>query len=123
MKILIDMNLPPRWIELFANAGLHAMHWSKVGPINASDREIMAWASANDYIVMTHDLDFSAILAATQGAKPSVVQIRGNDISPDVIGAKVLLSLRQVEAELNAGALISIDAKRTRLRILPLVRP
>lgn len=123
MKILIDMNLSPRWTDLFASAGLHALHWSTVGPVNASDREIMVWANANDYIVMTHDLDFSAILAATQGAKPSVVQIRGDDISPDVIGAKVLLSLRQMEAELNAGALISIDAKRTRLRILPLVRP
>jgi predicted nuclease of predicted toxin-antitoxin system len=123
MKILIDMNLSPRWIDFFANVGLHALHWSKVGPVNASDREIMAWASANDYIVMTHDLDFSAILAATQGDKPSVVQIRGDEISPDAIGTKVVLSLRQAEAELNAGALISIDAKRTRLRILPLVRP
>lgn len=123
MKIIIDMNLSPRWVDFFANAGLHALHWSKVGPDNASDREIMAWANANDYIVITHDLDFGAILAATQGDKPSVVQIRGDEINPDVIGAKVVLSLRQAEAELNAGALISIDAKRTRLRILPLVRP
>jgi predicted nuclease of predicted toxin-antitoxin system len=88
MKILIDMNLSPRWTNLFANAGLQALPWSMVGPHNASDQEIiMAWASANDYIVMTHDLDFSAILAANKGSKPSVVQIRGDDISPDTIGA------------------------------------
>ena len=72
--------------------------------------------------VMTHDLDFSAILASTKGSKPSVVQIRGDDVSPDVIGEKVLLAIFQMESELEAGALLSIDAKRTRMRILPFIR-
>ena len=122
MKILLDMNLSPRWVGFLSSAGWQAVHWSMVGKVNASDTEIMEWASANDYIVMTHDLDFSAILAATQGGKPSVVQIRGDDISLDVIGARVLLALSQMEAELEAGALLSIDAQRTRLRLLPLIR-
>ena len=63
-----------------------------------------------------------AILASTKGSKPSVVQIRGDDVSPDVIGEKVLLAIFQMESELEAGALLSIDAKRTRMRILPLIR-
>ena len=67
MKILIDMNLPPRWAKVFAGAGWEALHWSQVGAPTASDREIMAWARENGYIVFTHDLDFSALLAATQG--------------------------------------------------------
>lgn len=46
----------------------------------------MAYAKANEYIVLTHDLDFSTILAATHGEKPSVVQIRANDVNPGVIG-------------------------------------
>jgi predicted nuclease of predicted toxin-antitoxin system len=61
VKILIDMNLPPRWVQLFANAGWEALHWSQVGSPTASDREIMAWARENGYIVFTHDLDFSAL--------------------------------------------------------------
>jgi predicted nuclease of predicted toxin-antitoxin system len=44
MKILIDMNLPPRWIQVFAAAGSEAVHWSQVGSPTASDRDIMAWA-------------------------------------------------------------------------------
>ncbi len=56
MKILIDMNLSPRWIDFFNNAGVQALHWSMVGPHNASDREIVAWASANDFVVMTSAL-------------------------------------------------------------------
>jgi hypothetical protein len=31
---------------------------------------------------LTHDLDFSAILAATKGKKPSVIQIRARTASP-----------------------------------------
>jgi predicted nuclease of predicted toxin-antitoxin system len=78
------------------------------------------YAYSNDYVVLTHDLDFSAILTATQGRKPSVVQIRAKDVSPDVIGLQVIDALKQMESELEEGALLSVDPNRTRLRVLPL---
>jgi predicted nuclease of predicted toxin-antitoxin system len=120
MKLLVDMNLSPRWVSLLTSAGIEAAHWSTIGATNAPDREIMAYALANDFVVLTHDLDFSAILAVTQGEKPSVVQLRADDVSPDAIGRQVLIALRQMETELHDGALISIDPNRTRLRVLPL---
>jgi predicted nuclease of predicted toxin-antitoxin system len=120
MKLLVDMNLSPRWVSLLVEADIEAAHWSSLGAHNASDTEIMAYAGANNYIVLTHDLDFGAILAATQGAKPSVVQIRAEDVSPDVIGKQVIAALRQMESELEEGALITVDSKRARLRVLPL---
>jgi predicted nuclease of predicted toxin-antitoxin system len=121
MKLLVDMNLSPRWIALLTRSGFEAVHWSTVGNHNARDTEIMSWAAANAYIVLTHDLDFSAILAATQGAGPSVVQIRTEDVSPDVIGVRVAKALHQMKSELEAGALLSLDTKTTRLRLLPLI--
>jgi len=45
----------------------------------------MAYAKDLDWVVLTYDLDFSAILAATQGQKPSVVQIRSGNISPEYL--------------------------------------
>jgi predicted nuclease of predicted toxin-antitoxin system len=120
MKLLVDMNLSPRWVSLLADAGMEAAHWSMLGARNAPDTEIMAFAKANGYVVLTHDLDFSAILAATHGDKPSVVQIRAEDVSPDVIGGLVIAALRQMSAELEEGALLTIDPNRTRLRLLPL---
>ena len=122
MKLLVDMNLSPRWIALLRDSGVDAVHWSVVGKINAPDTEIMAYAMSNDCIVLTHDLDFSAILAVTQGEKPSVVQIRADDVSPDAIGMQVVAALRQMESELEAGALLTIDPSRTRLNLLPLQR-
>lgn len=120
MKLLVDMNLSPSWIGLLVDAGIEAAHWSTLGANNAPDTEIMAYASANGYVVLTHDLDFSAILAATHGEKPSVVQIRADDVSPDVIGLQVITALRQMTSELEDGALLTIDPNRTRMRLLPL---
>jgi predicted nuclease of predicted toxin-antitoxin system len=120
MKLLIDMNLSPRWVNLLTDAGIDATHWSTLGSTNAPDVEIVAFARTNGYVVLTHDLDFGAILAATQGDKPSVVQIRSEDVSPNVIGTSVIDALRQMSAELDEGALLTIDPSRTRLRLLPL---
>ena len=101
-------------------AGFEAVHWSSLGAKNASDAQIMTYALAHNFVVLTHDLDFGAILAATQGNKPSVVQIRSDDVNPDAIGRQVLRALRQMETELHEGALLTVDPDRTRLRVLPL---
>jgi predicted nuclease of predicted toxin-antitoxin system len=76
MKLLIDMNLSPRWMGWLQAEGLEAVHWSSVGRANAPDSEIMAYARESGFFVLTHDLDFGSILAATQGKSPSVVQMR-----------------------------------------------
>ena len=122
MKLLVDMNLSPRWVGVLVDAGIEAAHWINCGAKNASDSEIMAYARANGYVVLTHDLDFSAILAVTHGEKPSVVQIRADDVSPGVIGIQVISALRQMATELDEGALITVDPNRARLRLLPLQR-
>ena len=65
MKLLVDMNLSPRWVKTLNEARIKAAHWSSLGPANASDTEIMTFARTNGYVVLTQDLDFSEILAAT----------------------------------------------------------
>ncbi len=120
MKLLVDMNLSPQWIERLTARELPAVHWSRVGRIDAPDREIMAYAAAHDYVVVTHDLDFSAILAATQGANPSVVQIRAENLNPAIIGDHVIAAIKQMTPELAAGALLTVTPSRARLHVLPL---
>jgi predicted nuclease of predicted toxin-antitoxin system len=122
MKLLIDMNLSPKWSEALVIAGFEAVHWSIIGRGDADDAEIMAYAAAQDAIVLTNDLDFGAILAVTGGEKPSVIQIRAETLDPDTIGPRVIAAVRQMAAELRRGALLSIDTSRTRIRVLPLGR-
>jgi predicted nuclease of predicted toxin-antitoxin system len=67
------------------------------------------------------DLDFGAILAVTRGDKPSVAQIRADDVSPDAIGEAVVRAVRQMTIELDQGALLTIEPGRARMRMLPLL--
>lgn len=122
MKIVIDMNLSPQWMAILKSAGHEPIHWSQVGAINAPDREIMKWARTNNYVVFTHDLDFGTILAATGAKSPSVFQIRTQDVSPKTLSAVVLSSLKQFEERLNEGALVTVNEKQSRVRVLPLKR-
>jgi predicted nuclease of predicted toxin-antitoxin system len=74
MKLLVDMNLSPKWCSVLQAEGWDAVHWSDVGTASATDRAVMQWALRDERVVLTHDLDFGAILAATQATGPSVVQ-------------------------------------------------
>ena len=121
MKLLVDMNLSPKWAGFLASAGCDVVHWSALGAANAPDREIMSHAREGGYVVLTSDLDFGTILAVTHGEKPSVVQLRSDNLSHENIGRQVIDALRQLTIELEGGALVTVDTERTRLRILPLI--
>ncbi|EAZ92983.1 DUF5615 family PIN-like protein [Crocosphaera chwakensis] len=120
MKILIDMNLSPNWVDVFAKYGIVAKHWSTIGKPMASDKVIMEWALENNYIVFTNDLDFGALLAATQAQFPSVIQVRTQDLFPDSLETILIQSLNRFQSELESGALITLDLSRAKVRILPI---
>ena len=120
MKILLDMNLSPSWIPVLESDGHEAKHWSTIGSISAPDTEIMSWARNNGYVVFTHDLDFGSILFSTQMVSPSVIQVRSEDVRPQSIGKVVLHALRNTEKEIEQGALLTINPRKNRVRLLPL---
>ena len=120
MKILLDMNIPLKYAALLANRGIDAIRWSDIGAPSASDIEIMAYARENNYIVLTCDLDFSAILSATHELQPSVAQIRASVLHAKEAVDLISLALLQNADEMEKGAILSIDLKKARLRLLPL---
>jgi predicted nuclease of predicted toxin-antitoxin system len=115
------MNLAPRWADYLTTNGFEAEHWSNIGTPEATDLEIMQYAKRTDSVVLTNDLDFSAILATTGGYKPSVAQIRANDVRPETIGKQVVDALLQAAEELNSGALVTVLPSLSKVRILPLL--
>ena len=119
MKFLIDMNLRPYWVEYLVDAGFEAVHWSSLGASTASDEKILARAQADGYVILTCDLDFGLLLGLMGANKPSVVQVRAKGAHPKIIGEVVIRALRQTEHDLKEGALLTIEPKRARLRLLP----
>jgi len=122
MKILLDMNLSPKWVDVLEEAGLEAVHWHNVGALDAPDQEIFDYAFANNFVIFTNDLDFGAILASRNAHYPSVVQVRTQDVTPGSLAPTVVSALRQYEEYLEKGALVIIDKSKLRARILPLSR-
>lgn len=122
VKILIDVNLSPRWVDALADRGHDAIHWSTIGKLDAEDVTILEWASDQGAVLLSCDLDFGAILAATHALGPSVIQIRGNDVLPEAIAERVSRVISHLERELRQGALVSLDIGQARVRVLPLMR-
>lgn len=120
LRILIDMNLSPEWVPDLREHGFDAAHWASIGDARASDSELMSWALANGYVVLTHDLDFGALLATTHAGGPSVLQIRGQNVLPEHMGAIVKTALSRYADALRSGALVTVEENRSRVRILPL---
>jgi len=122
MKILVDMNLSPKIAELLTADGITAKHWQFVGAPNAKDSEIVAYAKQHDYIILTCDLDFTALLSASQANKPSVIQVRVHGFQVNAMAKTLALVVTQHADALENGAILTIDTKRARIRILPLGR-
>lgn len=120
IQILIDMNLSPSWVSVLEEAEWSATHWSAIGDPDAPDRNLMDWAEANGHVVFAHDLDFGALLALTHKTGPNVLQVRGEDMLPDHMGDLVLAAIRQHETDLESGALVVVEERKSRVRVLPI---
>ena len=120
MRILLDINLSPTWVDWLNRRGHDATHWSEVGDPRAPDTEILEWARSHNHLVFTHDLDFSRLLALTHAQGPSVLQVRTKDVLPSRIGNLVFDALEQFSDLMESGAIVVIDASSSRAKVLPI---
>jgi hypothetical protein len=59
--------------------------------------------------VFTHDPDFGTLLATLRASKPSVIQVRSQDILPGAMGKVVIRAIRAAEAYLDTGAVVTLE--------------
>jgi predicted nuclease of predicted toxin-antitoxin system len=71
-------------------------------------------------VVFTHDLDFGAVLALTRAQGPSALQVRTQNILPVAIGDLVVRVLTMHASLMEAGALVTVDERDARIRVLPI---
>lgn len=80
----------------------------------------MQWARDNACVVFTHDLDFGILLALSKAGRPSVIQVRTQNVSPTHLGPFVVAALRAHGEALESGALVNVDEAKSKVRILPI---
>ena len=120
MKLVLDMNLPRDWAHALAARGHEVLMWRDVGDKSASDEEIAAYAVLEGAVVLTQDLDFGDILASSNASGPSVVLIRSADFDLDEVLVPVARVLESAAQAIERGAIVSVDPRRARVRLLPL---
>jgi predicted nuclease of predicted toxin-antitoxin system len=121
MRVLIDVNLTPRWVDYLIKAGHEAVHWSVIGSVSAKDREICEYCRLHRHVLLTNDLDFPQILAHTRHAAPSVILLRGEPLVPESRGSALLRTIEVCQKEISCGAIVTLDwSDKPRARVLPL---
>jgi predicted nuclease of predicted toxin-antitoxin system len=120
MNLLLDMNLSPEWSEFFTEKGYSTKHWSTLGKANAPDTDILSYAKTNDYVIITFDLDFTDLLAASGESTPSVVILRTRTLRAEKLQTRLLEILTQCQDDLKTGAVVIIEDTKARVRTLPI---
>jgi predicted nuclease of predicted toxin-antitoxin system len=109
MRLLIDMNLTPRWVPYLIAAGHECVHCSDEGPAGVPDAAVCIYARDHGYVFVTRDLELSQIMAVTQESKPGIILLRGEPLIPELRGIALLSAISRSEAELQNGATLTID--------------
>jgi predicted nuclease of predicted toxin-antitoxin system len=76
MRLLADLHIAPRTIEYLKSLGHDVVRVSQVLPPTSADHEIIAYAGRDRRAILTQDLDFSAEIAVSRQAFPSVILLR-----------------------------------------------
>jgi predicted nuclease of predicted toxin-antitoxin system len=120
MKLLLDMNISPVWREFFTDAGYLTEHWVTLGKPDAPDAEILTYAKTNQYVVVTFDLDFTDLLAASGASTPSVVILRTRSLRAEKLHVRLLDIIKQCQKDLENGAVVIVEDAKARVRTLPI---
>ena len=119
LKFIADVHISPLTVSDLQQAGYDIIRVTDSLPPTASDEEIITLAISKGAIIVTQDLDFSALIAQSGLGKPSVISLRLNNARPEVITRVLRQVLPQIETQLSEGVIVSIEETRFRVRKLP----
>jgi predicted nuclease of predicted toxin-antitoxin system len=120
MKLLLDQGLPRSTAKLLRDAGRDAVHVGDVQLADAEDQQILDKANEQARIVITLDADFHTLLALGGHTGPSVIRIRIEGLKGEPLANLIQEVLNKVQADLAAGALVTVQPGRIRVRKLPI---
>jgi predicted nuclease of predicted toxin-antitoxin system len=122
MRFLGDMGISGTTIRILRLDGHDAFHLRERGLQRLPDAEIWELARRESRIVLTFDLDFAEIAATAGEPLPSIIIFRLADQTPVFVTDRLQNVLQDCQADLQAGAIVSVEETRHRVRLLPIRR-
>ncbi len=120
LRLLANMNISPETVNALHEKGVDIVRVSQILPVTSSDAEILDLARRENRVVVTQDLDFSALLALGGFDSPSLITMRMTVSDPEAITQKLLALLPEIQDMLSKGCAISVDDYSFRIRWLPI---
>lgn len=121
MKLLIDQGVARSAATELRAAGLDAVHTAEQGLATATDAQLIDHARAEGRVVVTLDADFHTLLAVANATSPSVIRLRIQGLRGREVATIVQQVIELCKADLEAGAMVSVEASNVRVRRLPIV--
>jgi predicted nuclease of predicted toxin-antitoxin system len=120
MRLLADLHIAPRTVQFLRSLGHDVLRVTDLLPATASDESIVERAGQDQRIILTQDLDMTAIIALSRRQYPSLVTLRLSSVRIEFVNSILQRTLPVLEHDLQQGALVTIEDSRVRLRRLPL---
>lgn len=118
-KFIADIHISPLTVKELQKKGYDIIRVTDKLPTTSSDKEIIQLAYKEKAVIITQDLDFSAIIAQSGLGGPSIVSLRVDNAKPAIVTRILTTVLPLIESELCDGAIVSIDEKEYRIKKLP----
>jgi len=120
IRLLANMNISPKTVEVLWHQGWDIIRVSQFLPVDAPDQEILSFARQEGRIVVTQDLDFSALLALGGYDRPSLITLRLVVSDPETVTRRLLEVLPRFEKALQEGCAMTVEDVAIRVRKLPI---
>ncbi|MBI3362958.1 MAG: DUF5615 family PIN-like protein [Chloroflexi bacterium] len=120
MKFLANMGISPVTVDWLRSQGHEAVHLHEEELDQLADSEIMDKARREERIVLTSDLDFGDLLAASREQLPSVIIFRLRNMRPENVHRHLFQVIEHHADELEKGVVVSITEDQLRVRRLPI---
>lgn len=120
IRLLADMNISPQTVEALRLQGWDILRVPDLLPVHASDEAILNYARQVGRVVITQDLDFSALLALGGFSDPSLITLRLSVSDPDTITKRLQEIVLKQEKVIQEGCAVTIEDEIVRIRRLPI---
>ncbi|MBI2826723.1 MAG: DUF5615 family PIN-like protein [Planctomycetia bacterium] len=122
MQFLADMGVSTRVTQWLRSQNHDVVHLRDRGLQRLPNGEIFRRATQERRVVLTFDLDFGEIVAASHGSTVSVVLFRLRNTRSESVIARLETVLPQARADLLPGAIVVVDESRHRVRAILLFK-
>ena len=100
--------------------GHDAIHLCEQGLEQLQDSAILEKARKEGRVLLTHDLDFSELMAASSANLPSVIIFRLRNMRPERVDHYLEEIVTRHHESLQEGAIASVSEGQIRIRSLPI---